>query len=316
MRQFEILRNDEGMRLDRYLKKILPEAGLSLLYKSIRKKNIVVNKKKVTQEYILQKGDIVSIFFSEETFKKFEGEKKKKKRGHYPKIILETEDVLIMEKPAGILSHGAGGKFERNIVDDMITYLIDKGDYVPRIEKTFTPSICNRLDRNTSGLIIGAKTAVGLREVNRMIREGKLEKYYVTICEGELKKEEKIVSRIGKNEEKNRVFAHEEGKDSVGIYKPLEYQKPYTLVEVNLITGRTHQIRYQLSSIGHPVLGDQKYGKNRGKNPYGVNHQLLHSYKLVFPKIEGSLKELSEKVIVSEPKGELERVWKEISKGK
>lgn len=316
MRQFEILRNDEGMRLDRFLKKILPEAGLSLLYKSIRKKNIVVNKKKVTPEYILRLGDKVDIFFSDETLKKFQGEEKRKKRGHHPKIVLETKHVLIMEKPVGILSHGSGGKYEPNMVDDLITYLIDTDQYIPRIEKTFTPSICNRLDRNTSGLIIGAKTGLGLREVNQMIRQREIEKYYLTICEGVLKEKREIHSLIEKNKDKNRVFESEQGRESYGIYEPIEVGKNHTLVSVNLITGRTHQIRMQLASIGHPVLGDHKYGtrkKSWNKNSEeSIDHQLLHSHRLVFPKIKGELSELSGKVIESKIKGQFARVWEEI----
>lgn len=319
MRQYEIKINDEGMRLDRFLKKILPEAGLSLLYKSIRKKNITVNRLKVTPEYMLDLGDIVYVFFSDETIEKFEGEKKRKKRGHHPKIVLETEHILIMEKPVGILSHGSGQKYEPNMVDDLITYLIDTDQYVPRIEKTFTPSICNRLDRNTSGLIIGAKTALGLREVNEMIRQRKIEKYYLTICEGILREKKEIHSFIEKNEDNNRVFESQEGKEAFGIYEPVEVTRKYSLVSVNLVTGRTHQIRHQLASIGLPVLGDHKYGNRRkvwNRNSKEIiDHQLLHSHKLVFPKIEGDLDELSNRVIESRPKGQFARVWEEIQNG-
>lgn len=319
MRQYEIKTNDAGMRLDRFLKKILPEAGLSLLYKSIRKKNITVNKQKVKQEYILQLGDSVEVFFSDETIEKFQGQGKKRTRGRHPEIVLETPHIVVMEKPLGILSHGSGGPFEPNMVDSLISYLIDKGDYVPRIEKTFTPSICNRLDRNTSGLIIGAKTGVGLREVNLLLRERKVEKHYLTICQGQLRGREEIHSSIEKNEEKNRVFESKEGKEAIGIYQPVDYANGYSLVSVNLITGRTHQIRHQLASIGLPVLGDHKYGsrtkfvlKNSGKV---VDHQVLHSYKLVFPKIEGPLGDLSQKTVESQPRGLFKEVWEEIKSG-
>lgn len=319
MRQYEIKTNDAGMRLDRFLKRILPEAGLSLLYKSIRKKNITVNKAKVNQDYILELGDIVYVFFSEETIEKFQGPEKKRRRGLHPKVVFDSPHILIMEKPVGILSHGSGGPFEPNMVDSLISYLIDTGEYVPRIEKTFSPSVCNRLDRNTSGLIIGAKTALGLREVNGFLRNREVEKHYLTICQGQLKKREEVRSSIEKNEDKNRVFESQDGKEAIGIYEPVDYKNGYSLVSVNLITGRTHQIRHQLASIGLPVLGDHKYGARKkfyfGDKGQSLDHQVLHSHKLVFPKIEGPLSDLSEKVIESQPKGIFKEVWEVIKSG-
>lgn len=292
--------NDAGMRLDRYVRKLLPNAKASLLYKSIRKKNITLNGKKAKQEDTVRVGDTVEIYFSDETLEKF-SKTPRKIEGKFPKIVVETEDFIVINKPVGVLSHGTGKKFERNTVDDMLSYLIHTKSYNPRLENTFTPSICNRLDRNTSGLILGAKTAKGLREANRWIRRRDLGKYYLTLVEGHLKAERTVENRLEKDGGKNRVREGKDGKAAKGIYRPIAYRDGYTLVEVELVTGRTHQIRQQLSSIGLSVVGDQKYGKKSERFPR-LHHQLLHAYRMVFPKTD-LFPELSEKTIVAKPEG-------------
>ncbi len=296
--------NDAGMRLDRYLKKLLPNAKASLLYKSIRKKNITVNGKKAKQEDVLVFGDTVEIYFSDETLAKFSKEPKSAK-GKFPAIVFESADFII-DKPVGILSHGTGKAYERNMVDDMLAYLIHTKSYNPRGEKTFVPSICNRLDRNTSGLILGAKTAAGLRAANEWIRNREVEKYYMTIVEGVLEGERKVENRLKKEGDKNRVVEGDEGKDALGIYRPLKAARNYTLVEAELITGRTHQIRQQLASIGHPVVGDRKYGRP-SRAFEDLHHQLLHAYKLVFPETD-EFPDVSGQVFISEPKGKFQRI--------
>lgn len=297
--------NDAGMRLDRYLKKLLPNAKASLLYKSIRKKNITVNGKKAKQEDVLVFGDTVEIYFSDETLAKF-SKAPKSAKGKFPAIVLESADFIIMDKPVGILSHGTGKAYERNMVDDMLAYLIHTKSYNPRGEKTFVPSICNRLDRNTSGLILGAKTAAGLRAANEWIRDREVEKYYMTIVEGVLEGERKVENRLKKEGDKNRVVEGDEGKEALGIYRPLKSAGNYTLVEAELITGRTHQIRQQLASIGHPVVGDRKYGRP-SRAFEDLHHQLLHAYKLVFPETD-EFPDVSGQVFISEPKGKFQRI--------
>lgn len=297
--------NDAGMRLDRYLKKLLPNAKASLLYKSIRKKNITVNGKKAKEEDILTLGDSVEIYFSDETLAKFSKEPKSAK-GKFPAIVFESADFIIMDKPVGILSHGTGKAYERNMVDDMLAYLLHTKSYNPRGEKTFVPSICNRLDRNTSGLILGAKTAAGLRAANEWIRDREVEKYYMTIVEGVLEGERKVENRLKKEGDKNRVVEGDEGKEALGIYRPLKSAGNYTLVEAELITGRTHQIRQQLASIGHPVVGDRKYGRP-SRAFEDLHHQLLHAYKLVFPETD-EFPDVSGRVFISEPKGKFQRI--------
>ena len=301
--------NDAGMRLDRYLKKLLPNAKASLLYKSIRKKNITVNGKKAKEEDVLTLGDTVEIYFSDETLAKFSKEPKSAK-GKFPAVVFESADFIIMDKPVGVLSHGTGKAYERNMVDDMLAYLIHTKSYNPRGEKTFVPSICNRLDRNTSGLILGAKTAAGLRSANEWIRNREVEKYYMTIVEGVLEGERKVENRLKKEGDKNRVVEGDEGKEALGIYRPLKAAGNYTLVEAELITGRTHQIRQQLASIGHPVVGDRKYGRP-SRAFEDLHHQLLHAYKLVFPETD-EFPDVSGQVFISEPKGKFQRIRKSL----
>ena len=189
------------------------------------------------------------------------------------------------------------------MVDDMLTYLIHEKSYNPRLENTFIPSICNRLDRNTSGLILGAKTAEGLRDANQWIRERKLKKYYLTIVEGHLESERTVENRLEKEEDKNRMVEGDDGKFAKGIYRPLDFKNGFTLVEAELVTGRTHQIRQQLASIGHPIVGDQKYGKKSRRFPE-LHHQLLHAYRLVFPPSDYGV--FSEKTVICEPRGKFQ----------
>ena len=302
MTSYEIDINDAGMRLDRYVRKLFPKAKASLLYKSIRKKNITVNGKKAKEEDVLEIGDKVEVYFSDDTIAKF-SKTPRRIAGHFPKVVAESEDFIVMEKPVGILSHGTGKKFERNMVDDMLTYLIHEKSYNPRLENTFIPSICNRLDRNTSGLILGAKTAEGLRDANQWIRERKLKKYYLTIVEGRLESERTVENRLEKEEDKNRMVEGDDGKFAKGIYRPLDFKNGFTLVEAELVTGRTHQIRQQLASIGHPIVGDQKYGKKSRRFPE-LHHQLLHAYRLVFPPSDYGA--FSEKTVICEPRGKFQ----------
>lgn len=302
MTSYEIDINDAGMRLDRYVRKLFPKAKASLLYKSIRKKNITVNGKKAKEEDVLEIGDKVEVYFSDDTIAKF-SKTPRRIAGRFPKVVAESEDFIVMEKPVGILSHGTGKKFERNMVDDMLTYLIHEKSYNPRLENTFIPSICNRLDRNTSGLILGTKTAEGLRDANRWIRERKLKKFYLTIVEGHLESERTVENRLEKEEDKNRMVEGDDGKFAKGIYRPLDFKKGFTLVEAELVTGRTHQIRQQLASIGHPIVGDQKYGKKSRRFPE-LHHQLLHAYRLVFPPSDYGA--FSEKTVTCEPRGKFQ----------
>ncbi len=312
MKEIIIHKNENEQRLDRFLQKYLEKAPRSFIFKMIRKKNIKVNDKKVSPETIIYEGDRVQLYLSDETIDKFMVEKKPIRSKLIPNIVFEDNNILLINKGVGILSHGAGGPFEENTVDSMISYLIEKGDYIPRIEKTFTPSICNRLDRNTSGIIIGAKNYDSLKEINEAIKNTHIRKFYKTIVKGRVEKEIKAEAYLSKDEDRNIVEVSnmdlEDSKKIITNIKPLKYSNGYTLLEIELITGRTHQIRGHLSSLGYPVIGDRKYG-NKGVNnefreEYALDNQWLHGYKVEFQGLKGDLEYLNGKVFESKPSKE------------
>lgn len=304
MRELKIGKNENDQRLDRFIKKYLEKAPAGFIYKMIRKKNIELNRKRAKPDTMIYEGDKVQLFLAEDTIKKFEAEKEEITTDKRLNIIYEDDNIVLINKESGMLSHGRGGEFEENVVDSLISYLIKTGDYVPRVEKTFTPSICNRLDRNTSGLMVGAKNYKSLKIINDAFKRMDIKKFYKTIVEGELQKEKREKAYIVKDEEKNRVSiaskGEEESKRIVTGIRSLKVKNGYSLVEVELVTGRTHQIRIHLSSLGYPIIGDRKYGdkkvNNQFKKEYNINNQILHSYKLEFGGLEDGLEYLNGKV--------------------
>lgn len=309
MREIKIERNDSNQRLDRFLKKYMDEAGTGFIYKMLRKKNIKVNGAKATPEMMISEGDIIQLFLSDETIEKFMGSREPRESKLLPRIIYEDENLVLINKPVGLLSHGAGDEFEENIVDSLTTYLINKGDYVPRLEKTFSPSICNRLDRNTSGIIIGAKNYDALKIVNKAIKEGKVKKYYKTIIKGSISKDFEHKGFLTKDEDRNLVDISEEQSDgSKEIhtkFKVLKSKGDYTLLEVELVTGRTHQIRSTLQAMGYPVIGDRKYGKSLVnddfRKKYGLENQWLHGYRILLDGLDEKLDYLNGREFIAKP---------------
>lgn len=311
MKEIIIDKNESEQRLDRFLKKYLAEAPQSFIFKMIRKKNIKVNDQRAKPETTIFEGDKVQLYLSDETIEKFMAIPVEIKSKIIPNIIYEDDNIILINKPAGILSHGAGSDFEENIVDSMISYLIQKGDFVPRIEKTFTPSICNRLDRNTSGIIIGAKNYQSLKAINESIRDGHIKRFYKTIVKGNFNKEIRAEAYLTKDEDRNKVEIHEKdlegSKKIITNMKPLKRKNGYTMLEIELITGRTHQIRGHLSSIGYPVIGDRKYG-NRETNfkfndKYELDNQLLHGYKVEIHGLTDEFEYLNGRSFISELMG-------------
>ncbi|WP_313757351.1 RluA family pseudouridine synthase [Tissierella sp.] len=320
MREIIIDKNENEQRLDRFLKKYLKEAPQGFVYKMIRKKNIKVNDTKAQPETTIYEGDRIQLYLSDETIDKFIAKKEEIKSKLIPNIIYEDNNIILINKPVGILSHGASKEFEENIVDSMISYLIEKGDFVPRIQTTFTPSICNRLDRNTSGVIIGAKNYQALKEINEAIKKGRIRRFYKTIVKGNIRKEFTVEGYLLKDEDKNKVTIHEKNLDGskkiITVVKPLKSKNGYSLLEIELITGRTHQIRGHLSSLGYPVIGDRKYG-NKETNKifyeeYSLDNQWLHGYKIEFNGLYDELKYLNGKSFIGDLMGQAAKIEKKL----
>lgn len=321
MKEIRIDKNESNQRIDRFLKKYLANASQGFIYKMLRKKNIKLNENKANPESIIMEGDSIQLYLSDETIDKFKAVKSEIKSKLIPNIIYEDNNIILINKPMGVLSHGAGGgEFEENIVDSMINYLIEKGDYVPRLEKTFTPSICNRLDRNTSGIIIGAKNYQSLKTMNEAIKGTFVRKFYKTIVKGIITKDIKAEAFLNKDENRNKV---EVVKDEAEGYKRIEthikvlkISKDYSLLEIELITGRTHQIRGHLSSLGYPVIGDRKYGSatinKKFKVEYNLENQWLHGYKIEFNGLKEPLDYLNQKSFEAPLESNLHRIEKEL----
>ncbi len=299
MKEFIIQKNEENQRFDKYLKKLLPNATTSFLYKMMRKKNIVINKKKATGNEKLAAGDVVRIFLSDETFDKFHVDTEELQKEYDMlkslglkglKVVYEDDDMIVADKPYNMLSQKASDK-DLSANEYLLGYMIRKGELPFEVFQTFRPSVVNRLDRNTTGLLLFGKTLNALQELGEHIRNRSIQKYYLAIAAGELKEELKLKGYLLKDEKANKVSFYTEpieGSDYIETkVKPMVSKNGLTLVEIHLITGKTHQIRLHLSAIGHPVLGDMKYGDERINKKYyeshKVNHQLLHAYRLKFP---------------------------------
>ena len=306
MKELIIDKNESGQRLDRFLKKYLDKAPHSFIQKMLRKKNIKLNGKKVSGDTIIIEGDTIQLYLADETIKKFRKDIKISKTKYTPDIIYEDENIILINKPLDILSHSAED-LDENIVDSMIYYLYEKGEYNPKLEKIFVPAICNRLDRNTSGIIIGAKNYPALKIINSALRENQINRYYKAVVKGILKEDKIIEGYLTKNRELNKVgISKEEIDDSKKIItkmKVLDYMDKYSLLEIQLITGRTHQIRAHLASIGYPIIGDIKYGDREVnkyfKENFRLNNQMLHAYKLIFNKLDKPLDYLDHKEFIA-----------------
>lgn len=293
--------NEAGQRFDKLLAKYLNEAPKSFIYKMLRKKNIVLNGKKATGNEKLAVGDLVKIFLADETIAKFSKQEIVRTKIKLD-IVYEDANVLMINKPVGMLSQKADAK-DTSVVEHVISYLLDSGQITEEELRSFKPSICNRLDRNTSGLIIAGKSMVGLQVMGGLFKERSLRKYYRCLVHGNIKEEKYIKGYLTKDENTNKVSILQ-SKEADGLpieteYRPLWSNERCTLLEVHLITGRTHQIRAHLASEGHAIIGDYKYGNRRindaYKSKYKLESQLLHAYRIEMPKLKGELESLSEK---------------------
>lgn len=300
MEKLIIGENEAGQRFDKYLGKLMREAPKSFLYKMLRKKNITLNGKKAAGNEMLCSGDEVKLFFSEETFQKFCGEKKAPKDRCSLSVIYEDKNILLVNKPVGMLSQPSE-KGQSSLVEYVTGYLLDNGSISEETLVSFRPGVCNRLDRNTSGIVAAGKTLTGLQELSRLFHDRSIHKDYLCLVKGVLSEKKFIKGYLHKDAKYNKVIVYEKEKqDSLPIetcYVPLGSNGHNTLLSVRLITGRTHQIRAHLASIDHPIAGDAKYGDKAVneyfRKKYQLTNQLLHAYRLEFPARCGKLENLS-----------------------
>lgn len=296
MREYAIGENEAGQRLDKYLKKLLGQAPSGFLYKMLRKKNIVLNGKRAEGSEKVSAGDKVTLFLSEETIAKFSDAEEKTARleQKYPvihlDILYEDKDSLFLNKPVGMLSQKARPD-DISANEYLIGYLLSTGSLKPGDLATFKPSVCNRLDRNASGILAAGKTLAGLQKLSEDFRSQSLEKYYTTLAVGEMRKPADVTGYLMKEEGSNRVTLYDKeraGAEKIHTaFRPLRQSSGFTLLEVRLFTGKTHQIRAQLSAMGHPVVGDAKYGDSATNRQFiqshGLKSMLLHASRLVLP---------------------------------
>lgn len=298
MREISVTKEEAGQRLDKFLGKYFRAAGTSFLYKMLRKKNIVLNRKRAGGGEIITDGDRIQVFFSDRTYEKMRGKRGQnqafatlRKIPHrHIRVIYEDKDILALNKPAGCLSQRSRPE-DISINEEMLSYLIAEGDLTEEAFALFHPSVANRLDRNTSGLILAGKTLRGQQYLSDQLRDRRVVKLYHTIVKGCLAEALQLDGYLYKDMRENRVLVAEQkeilpagAQEIHTAYHPLSFGRDMTLLEVHLMTGRSHQIRAHLASIGHPIAGDPKYGDlnwNRMlRAKYGLRSQLLHSYSV------------------------------------
>ncbi len=319
MQEVDISAAQAGQRLDRYLHRILPNAATGFLYRMLRKKNITLNGARAQGNETLSPGDRIQFFFSDETYAKFSGspesagssdgdaskgacggteERIRECRTAYTKlkkidVVYEDSHIIILNKPAGVLTQKAA-EGDLSLNEWMIGYLLWQDPALEEELKGFMPSVCNRLDRNTSGLVLCGKTVAGLQFLSGCIRERTVRKFYRTICAGDIKSPMTVRGYLTKDAGKNRVRVTEEKREGGEFIetacRPVCQKNGYTLLEVELITGKPHQIRAHLASLGYPVIGDLKYGdaalNRKLREKYGLQSQLLHAFRVVFPQTQ------------------------------
>ncbi len=288
MRQFTVGKNDAGQRVDKFLTKAVPLLPKSLLYKYLRLKRIKLNGKKTAIDVRLNEGDVLDLYINDEFFEKAPARYDFLKAGKELSIVYEDENVMLLDKKVGLLSHPDEGEYVDTLITRAQRYLYEKGEYDPEAENAFAPALVNRIDRNTGGIVIAAKNAEALRVLNQKLKDREIEKYYLCVVIGTPdKKEDLLVAYMTKDEKKNQVRVYDspvpDGKTMKTKYKVLDSKNGLSLLEVELLTGRTHQIRAHLAHVGHPLLGDGKYGKNADNEKFGgYKKQFLYSYKTVF----------------------------------
>ena len=288
MREFTATQNDAGQRLDRWLGKTLPLLPAPLAQKYLRLKRVKVNGRRARGDLRLRAGDVLQLYINDEFFDR-PREDNAFLAVFRPQLDILYEDahLLLVNKRPGLLVHPDQGEYVNTLITHIQAYLYQKKEWDPRQAGAFTPALCNRIDRNTGGIVIAAKTAEALRVMNQKIRDREIEKYYLCAVHGRLRPPQgRLEGFLSKDADKNQVTVHRApvpgGRTALTRYRTLQVKDGLSLVECELIAGRTHQIRAQFAAAGHPLLGDGKYGRNRDDRRYGRKFQALWSYKLVF----------------------------------
>lgn len=326
MREIVIEKNEAGQRLDKFLAKYMNEASKSFFYKMMRKKNITLNGKKCEGNEKLAEGDVVKLFLAEDTIEKFSSVQVQEVKKVDLDILYEDDEIILVNKPAGMLSQKAK-ETDESLVEYLIDYLLGNGKLTENGLRAFRPSVCNRLDRNTSGIVAAGKSLAGLQMLSGVFKDRSIHKYYQCLVSGVIRDVKTVDGWLLKDEKKNqvRILTEAEAKRFGGRdgdeepkrirtkYEPIATDGRFTLLKVTLLTGRSHQIRAHLASLGHPIVGDSKYGGVSKVNPSGrtVKYQLLHSYRLEFPKLAEPFAYLSGRVFEAPMPGYFASVLKE-----
>ena len=312
MNLITVHKQEEGQRLVKLLGAYLKEAPNSFFYKMLRKKNITLNGKKADGTEKLKCGDEIRLFLSDETYEKFAGKVQPKEKFPMVKlnIVYEDSNVIFINKPAGMLSQKSVPS-DVSLNEYLLGYLEKSGQWKQEESKAFRPSVCNRLDRNTSGMVICGKSMAGLQQMAALLKDRSLHKYYLCLVKGVMTESQHLEGYLLKDENSNQVKIFQKETEGaahiITEYEPLYTEGETTLLKVTLVTGKSHQIRAHLSSIGHPIIGDPKYGERKVnaffRETHGIKNQMLHAWKLTFPELAKPLDNLSEKSFEAEPAG-------------
>ena len=288
MRSITVKKNDAGQRLDKFLAKSVKGLPMSLMYKFIRTKKIKVGGKRTDGKYMLSEGDVIDLYIKEEFFDSPENDKGALTHIE-PKIdvVYEDENIILVNKRPGVVVHEDKDARDNTLIMHIQAYLYKKGEYDPTGEQSFAPALCNRIDRNTGGIVVAAKNAAALREMNEKIKNNEISKFYLCAVKGIMpKKSDTLTGYLIKDSATNTVTVYDrkvkDAKNIITKYRVLAEKNGNSLLEVELVTGRTHQIRAHMAHIGHPLLGDGKYGVNRGEKKDGYKYQALYAYRIRF----------------------------------